>query len=118
MEWRPVRFHGTIDDTMRTVHPEDRDMVHGKIKRSIESGEQYEVEYRTVGQDGKVCWVEAKGRAFYDQHWSTPAYDRVSTNITARKKKPGGVFAISRNRGRFRGRHHDACLGRQGADLE
>src|SRR5260370_25614391 len=41
----PGSFHGTIEDMLRSVHPDDRDMVRGKIRRGIDSGEQYEGEY-------------------------------------------------------------------------
>jgi PAS domain S-box-containing protein len=93
-------FHGTIEDMMLTVYPEDQDMVRAKIKRAIESGEQYEVEYRTIGQDGGVCWVEAKGRVVYDQR--TGQAQRmigVSTNITKRKV---AEMALRDSEARFR----------------
>src|SRR5215469_3779452 len=63
----PGSFHGTIQDMMRTVHPDDRDMVSAKIRRSIDTGEPYDVEYRTIGQGGQVGWIEAKGRVVFDQ---------------------------------------------------
>ncbi|MCU1257900.1 MAG: sensor hybrid histidine kinase [Bryobacterales bacterium] len=112
----PPGFHGKIEDMIRTVHPQDRDMVRGKIRRGIESGEQYEVEYRTIGQDGKVGWVEAKGRVLYDRRTGQPLrMIGISTNITERKNAeqalrdsearfrtlarhaPVGIFQLDRN---------------------
>jgi hypothetical protein len=38
----PGSFHGTIQDMMRTVYPGDREMVPLKVRRAIDTGEQYE----------------------------------------------------------------------------
>ncbi len=96
----PGSFHGTIEDMLRTVHPDDRDTVRGKIRRGIESGEQYEVEYRTIGQDGKVGWMGAKGRVLYDQRTGQPLrMIGVATNITERKV---AEMALRESEARFR----------------
>jgi PAS domain S-box-containing protein len=96
----PGSFHGTIQDMMRTVYPEDREMVSLKVRRAIDTGEQYEVEYRTIGQDGKVSWIEAKGRVFYDQHTGQPLrMIGIGTNITERK---AAEIALRESEARFR----------------
>jgi two-component system, cell cycle sensor histidine kinase and response regulator CckA len=96
----PASFHGTIQDMMQTVHPEDRTMVSHKIRHAIDSGEQYEVEYRTVGQDGKVGWIQAKGRVLYDEHTGQPLrMTGVAMNITERK---AAEIALRDSEARFR----------------
>jgi PAS domain-containing protein len=83
----PGSFHGTIQDMMRTVHPEDRDMVSARIKRSIDTSEPYEVEYRTIGPGGQVGWIGAKGRVVYDLRTRRPLrMIGVAMNITEHKK--------------------------------
>ena len=83
----PGSFHGTIQDMMRTVHPEDRDMVSARIKRSIDTSEPYEVEYRTIGPGGQVGWIGAKGRVVYDLRTGRPLrMIGVAMNITEHKK--------------------------------
>jgi PAS domain S-box-containing protein len=96
----PGSFQGTIQDMMQTVHPEDRDMVSAKIRRSIDSGEPYEVEYRTISQGGQVGWIEAKGRVVLDQHTGRPLrMIGVAMNITERK---GAEIALRCSEARFR----------------
>jgi PAS domain S-box-containing protein len=96
----PGSFHGTIQDMMQTVHPEDRDMVSRKVRRAIDRGEQYEVEYRTIGQDGQVNWIEAKGRVLYDRYTGQPlCMIGVGTNITERK---AAEMALRDSEARFR----------------
>ena len=96
----PGSFHRTIEDVIRNIHPDDRDMVRSKISHSIDSREQYEVEYRTIGEDGNAGWVEAKGRVLYDQHTGQPVRMMgVSTNITKRK---AAEMALRDSEARFR----------------
>jgi hypothetical protein len=35
------------------------------IGRAIQSHEQYEVEYRTIGQDGRLAWTWIEARAAF-----------------------------------------------------
>jgi two-component system cell cycle sensor histidine kinase/response regulator CckA len=105
----PGSFQGTIQDMMRTVHPEDRHMVSHKIRRAIDSREQYEVEYRIIGQDGKVGWIEAKGRVIYDQHTGQPLrMIGIGTNITERK---AAEMALRDSEARFRTLAKNAPVG-------
>jgi PAS domain S-box-containing protein len=79
-------FHGTIQDMLRTVHPDDRCTVFTSIRRAIQSHEPYEVEYRTIGKDGRLVWIEAKGRVVYEEQTGKPLrMIGVGMNITRRK---------------------------------
>src|SRR5690606_4949486 len=49
------------------VHPEDRERVHGAIRRShAPAGDgRFETEHRIVRTDGELRWVLAKGRTLF-----------------------------------------------------
>lgn len=58
-------------DFVQGLHPEDRNRVIEVIDDLL-SGRKadgiYDIEYRTVGaQDGKIRWVRAKGRVYYER---------------------------------------------------
>ena len=57
-------------DFVKGLHPDDKERIATIISRlfdrSISSGD-YDVEYRTVGaEDGRVRWVRAKGKVYFD----------------------------------------------------
>ncbi len=65
---RPVNYQY---DFLTGLHPDDRERVAGVIadcmNKSVNNGD-YDVEYRTVGvEDGKVRWIRAKGKVFFDE---------------------------------------------------
>ncbi|PWT92998.1 MAG: hypothetical protein C5B56_01470, partial [Proteobacteria bacterium] len=96
----PGSFHGNIRDMMETVYPADRDMVSAAVRRAFETHELYEVEYRTIGQDGQIRWIEAKGRVVYDELTGQPLrMIGVGMNVTARK---ASEIALRDSEERFR----------------
>jgi PAS domain S-box-containing protein len=107
-EWR-IAPDGTVEDAIQAVDPRDRDMVRARIRSVVESGEPYEVEYRTIAENGKMDWVEAKGRVLYDQHTGRPErMIGVSTNITDRK---AAEVALRESEARFRTLARHAPVG-------
>ena len=47
----------------KAVHPDDRAMTHATWKRSIQTGEPVDVEYRVHRKDGTWLWVRARAAA-------------------------------------------------------
>jgi signal transduction histidine kinase/DNA-binding response OmpR family regulator len=67
------------------LHPEDRERTRQAIERSIGHHGTYDVEYRTVGDDGRVRWIRAIGRAFYDHAGKPTRFDGVTVDDTRQK---------------------------------
>jgi len=45
------------------VHPDDRERVAGEMRRAIDAGEAFELEYRIVRKSGDERWVWERGRS-------------------------------------------------------
>ena len=61
----PGGFDGTFEAYEREIHPDDRARVLAAVRRSVDAGVPHEVEYRIVARDGRMRWVEGKGRVEY-----------------------------------------------------
>ena len=73
-----------LEDLLELIHPDDRDKRQAAVQHALGTGEEMEVEYRTMRPDGSVGWVLARGRAVYDN--GTPVgMAGISLDITARK---------------------------------
>ncbi|MBR8834211.1 MAG: PAS domain S-box protein [Stigonema ocellatum SAG 48.90 = DSM 106950] len=57
----------TYEAYLDVVHPEDRDYITQSLTRTLESGTEYEVEFRTIWPDGSLHWVCGKGKVYYDK---------------------------------------------------
>ncbi len=56
----------SIDRFFCLLHPEDRGTVKHALESAIESGLDYEKEYRVAAGDGAVRWISARGRVEKD----------------------------------------------------
>ena len=62
----PGAFDQRFESYEHIIHPDDRDRVLTAIRWAIDGGKPYDIEYRVVGGDGRVRWVESKGRVEYE----------------------------------------------------
>ena len=72
-------------DFEETIDPLDKQRVLAAIERSIETGCDYDVEYRVVWPSGDVRWVMVRGRAAYEGGKPRRMLG-VSLDITERKR--------------------------------
>jgi PAS domain S-box-containing protein len=71
------------------VHPDDRDRVRELVRQAIdpESGGEYEVQYRTAWLEGGTeCWMEARGRALFDEAGRAYRFIGTVLDITERRR--------------------------------
>ncbi|HJW24316.1 MAG TPA: PAS domain S-box protein [Rhodocyclaceae bacterium] len=77
----------TFDEMLSRVHSDDRERIVAAIGRTLESGEEYNVEFRVVWPDGGVHWIAAIGRDLYEAGSGRPVGMRgIGLDITERKR--------------------------------
>jgi PAS domain S-box-containing protein len=73
----------TIDTFFERLHPEDRERTRVAIDESIARRTPYDIEYRTVGLDGRQRWIRAIGRTTY-QDDRPIRFDGITIDVTER----------------------------------
>jgi len=75
----------TYDDLLASIHPDDRDRMQAAVRFTIESGEDYSIEYKNIWPDGSVHWAQIHARLVRDRKGQNPQLVGVSSDITDRK---------------------------------
>jgi PAS domain S-box-containing protein len=78
--------HGTLEDFMALVHPDDRERVRRAGRRSIEEGSDLDLDLRVVLTDGSVRWLYDKGRTLRGADGAPEVVTGVLVDVTERKR--------------------------------
>ncbi len=71
---------------LRSIHPEDCQVIQEAIARSLEEKVDCDIEYRSLWSDGSIHWIAAKGRVFYDAEGKAVRLMGTAQDITQRKQ--------------------------------
>jgi two-component system sensor kinase FixL len=83
---------GTIEEqapydlSTANVHPDDLESTRLKLNEALITGNDYINEFRTVLEDGTIRWLEARGRAAFDDKRQPLRMSGIVIDITERKK--------------------------------
>jgi PAS domain S-box-containing protein len=77
---------GLLEKYIQSIHPEDQPRVKAALRESIESGREYDADYRIMQRDGSVRWVVARGRVERDEKGRSVRMTGVLVDITERKR--------------------------------
>jgi len=83
--WLPPDATVTIDTFYQRLHPDDRERTRLAIEKSIQENGLYDVDYRTVSNEGKIKWIRAIGRTFYDHERKPIRFDGITVDQTDRR---------------------------------
>lgn len=75
----------SFSEFLNVIHSGDQAMVEQALRRSIEDGSEYNVEFRVVRPDGQIGWTLAKGSVLFDNGGPKRALG-VALNITDRRQ--------------------------------
>src|ERR1043166_420482 len=82
----PVSGKITSEDLISRWHADDRDKVRQALRNAVESGKDYNEEFRRVLGDGSVRWVASRGRVQLNKQGKPIRVLGISMDITARKQ--------------------------------
>nr|MDP9122016.1 PAS domain S-box protein [Acidobacteriota bacterium] len=76
----------TIGVFFDRLHPDDRERSRLAMERSIAEHAAYDIDHRTVAPDGRVRWVRAIGRVFYDSLDRPVGLSGIAADVTERMR--------------------------------
>jgi PAS domain S-box-containing protein len=85
----------------RLITPDDRAKVTEAIRRAVEDGEEYDVEYRTQAPDGRTRWIRAKGRVYRDEGGAPSRFDGITIDVQQQKEAEAALQAANRQKDDF-----------------
>jgi signal transduction histidine kinase len=83
------------------ITADDRAKVAEAIRRAVEDGEEYDVEYRTQAPDGRTRWLRAKGRVYRDDSGAPARFDGITIDIQQQKEAEAALQAANRQKDDF-----------------
>jgi len=107
----------SYQDFLGSIHPEDRGRVEGAFKASVESQEDYDVEFRILTTDGRVRWLGFRGQAIYRADGSAARLVGISSDIDRRKRDETFRLALIGLEDSFRERDDPADLAYAAAEV-
>ncbi|MAF29889.1 MAG: hybrid sensor histidine kinase/response regulator [Croceicoccus sp.] len=75
----------TYEKLLSSIHPDDLDAMQAAVAHALETGTDYDIEYRTVWPDGSRHWVHVRARPELDGKGNPLRMTGVSQDITERK---------------------------------
>ena len=79
-------FGGTYEAFLKTAHPDDRAAIDLAVKRSIETGAEFRVEFRVVRHQDEVRWLLAKGQVHTNARSGPEGMMGIIYDISSRKQ--------------------------------
>ena len=77
---------GRADDVESWIHPDDVERVLAALRRTEETGEPYEVEYRLKDRDGRARWVRGRGKLLRNVKNGPNRVVGITFDVTANKE--------------------------------
>jgi PAS domain S-box-containing protein len=79
-----VQFRTGYDDR---IHPDDLERVSEQLAHAIDTGEQYQADFRVQPPEEPQRWVQARGVVEYDDSGNPTRVVGIQTDITDRKER-------------------------------
>ncbi|HDD24284.1 MAG TPA: PAS domain S-box protein, partial [Chloroflexi bacterium] len=90
----PQEFRVTYDAFLKTVHPDDREMVTRSVSRAMHEGQSYTVDYRILLPDGSERIVHEQGEVSFNEVGRPARMVGTVQDITTRMRLEERLTAI------------------------
>ncbi|MDB6141853.1 MAG: sensory box histidine kinase/response regulator [Pseudomonas sp.] len=74
------------DDWLNSVLVDDQPRMHSALRHSLDTGDDYIIEYRNVWPDASLHWVDVRARAIRGKDGTVVSLMGVTSDITERKQ--------------------------------
>ena len=81
-EQAPFTYHEWLD----AAHPADQPRMQSALQRSLDTGDDFIIEFRNVWPDGSLHWVDMRARAIRARNGRVSLLAGVTSDITERKQ--------------------------------
>jgi PAS domain S-box-containing protein len=71
---------------LNSVHPDDRESTQQAIQHALTARQEYHCEYRVILPDGRIRWIAAQGRGYFDSTGKPLRLMGVSIDVTTHKQ--------------------------------
>ncbi|MCU1433079.1 MAG: Two-component sensor protein [Actinotalea sp.] len=92
--YAPGTFGGTIEHFGERVHPQDLPRVMQAVRAAIDTGGDFDSEYRVLLPTGETRWVAARGRALCDDDGTPVRFLGAAYDATARQDVEARVTRV------------------------
>jgi PAS domain S-box-containing protein len=79
-------FDGKYETFLSCIHPQDRDFVNSSVMQAVQTGTEYDVEFRILLPDGSIRWLVSKGVVFRNASGEPVRMPGIVMDITKRKQ--------------------------------
>ncbi len=97
----PADAEVTLDVFYERLAPEDRDRTRQAIAAAIDERAEFDIEYRTIGLDGRARWIRAIGRAYYDVDDHPIRFDGITVDVSERIRQEAALREADRKKDEF-----------------
>ncbi len=101
-------LHSNSVDFESLKHPDDQMWVAEATRLALKEHRAFDLEYRLVQADGRVCWIWDRGMGVYDAQGNVVAIEGLMRDVTSRKEAEQGLREAEQ---RYRGLFDNALEG-------
>jgi PAS domain S-box-containing protein len=82
----PDKTLATVPEWRALLHPDDVERAFERLRDAVRNNGPYEDEYRILHHSGKIRWINARGRVFFDTQDKPVYFVGIFQDVTARKQ--------------------------------